>query len=757
MTHGISFCLALGLSVVSSHAYAQHPKAAPQPEGAAVAPVTPAPHHTKPNHDPAAATAPATTGTAEVITSTEAIYPHILPKSSPCPLPGTATGVAVEHGLITEISEILSDTSPAARANHTRELAKLYGTDARTCPALLYIAENDDNAEVSEAAMKALAELHGSAQHHPAYALAQLALFSNQRGVRLRAVKVLGDMEDPVAGEVLHALAIDTKQSNDLRRHAISSLKTHYPTIIKRNDIPELTGEYWLPVVGGALAGGYTLYSAGLYSPRSSGPIVGAIAGAALGGAAGFALSDKLTMRQSALLMSAMGWGIYEGNIATRAIVNHPKYNTAVAGGVLGQAIAIGSAALAMNALDYRLGDLATINLAGIAATNAAAGIVRLAMHDEHDTRGKHGIILGAGLLGVGVAGAVSKRLHFTVNDQFLLGFGAIEGAILGSFVPRLFDSKDLVGGIQAGSAVGFLVAGAVSQFVEITPRTSGTMLAMSFYGELLGAGVPLWIRSTRPVAYAGGVIAGSVGLVAGALLAPKLKYDGGDLVLMPMATVLGLTHGLGIGLAALQKDIFASTDQMIGFSLGAAGLAGAGSMILSQWLDVSAESMALATSGIFWGGWMGAWWGKQAGWDFTKIIRTTMISMDVGLATSVILSLPWLHVDPWVPRGANLGGVAGAGLGSLLAAMGTRDSDKIMQANVYGSAAGLLLGGALGAAWAYSRPPQQRALSKDSVQTSQTGSSLWWNRFRGFSVSPYITPRGQMDGTIFVAEFDPI
>jgi len=159
---------------------------------------------------------------------------------------------------------------------------------------------------------------------------------------------------------------------------------------------------------------------------------------------------------------------------------------------------------------------------------------------------------------------------------------------------------------------------------------------------------------------------------------------------LVGLGTALGFWHGLAFGVSTPSLD----ADQAAGLTLLGVSVGGLGSLALSQTLHLSNTEVLALGGGAFWGTWFTTWAGVLAK-DPDTDLRWAVLAGDAGLAGGALLVG---KVDARRIGVANLGGLAGAGLASLGAALATRDNYKVVAANVIGSALGLAGGAVLAA-----------------------------------------------------------
>jgi hypothetical protein len=158
--------------------------------------------------------------------------------------------------------------------------------------------------------------------------------------------------------------------------------------------------------------------------------------------------------------------------------------------------------------------------------------------------------------------------------------------------------------------------------------------------------------------------------------------------------------------------------------ALGAA-LGAAVAMPLAQVMSPTSTQVLALTGGAFWGTWFAAWSVALTEVAEPTGLRLTLAASDVGLATAALLVSPLLNVDARRIGVANLGGLAGAGLASLAAALATRNNDAVITANLIGSGAGLIGGAILASSLTLSPVPAAAAASPRVAARSTWGQLM--------------------------------
>jgi hypothetical protein len=380
--------------------------------------------------------------------------------------------------------------------------------------------------------------------------------------------------------------------------------------------------------------------------------------------------------------------------------------------GLLGEGAALGAAIATRKSMRYTGGDVAVIDLAGLTAVDLAGGA--LLMGQGHNMQVGRGVLVAGGLLGLGAGALLAPHLTFARSDVALAADTAYEGLSLGFLAGKAFAATDRrVGGASLlGLGAGVASGVALAQVTDYDSSDVMFVFAVGSYGKVLGLSVPM-LADARDPALATGTLVGSViSLGAAHLLRQKLEFNSGAVPFVVLSTAVGYWHGLALGRA----DSNLNERQQTGAILLGAAAGGLLAMPLVQVISpTSTEVLALA-GGAFWGTWFAAWGAALANSDESKTWRLTLAASDVGLATAAVLVSPLCGVDSRRIGVANLGGLAGAGLASLAAALASKNNDTVITANLIGSGAGLVGGAILAASLELSPLPARGAGTSYSV-----------------------------------------
>ncbi len=610
-------------------------------------------------------------------------------------------------------------------------------TDPRAVPPLSFLLQRDRDPAVRAAAAFAL----GRMPYDTFDRRGEQALLATARSpveaseVRLAAIEALRWVGSDEVATPLRELYTSATEPEQIRAAAKAALAARWPAELeKRVPVVDDRSGRSLLIAGGTLLGSFTLGAVGALGRNDAGTVIGVLGGAVTGGitASYLTRSGEITKAQASWMVSAGVWGAGIGMTTAGSFQRDPDHRFVLSLGLIGEGIAFGAAYATRRSMTYSSSDIAETNGIGLLAVDLALGGLLIA--DPASSRTWLGTVTLASVAGLASGLVLSPTLRFSDRDSSLVALGAYEGLWLGSLAPTAWFSPvdDAHDGAGALLGVGFGILGtaALAQITEVPKRTSGLMWLMGTYGKLLGYSLPLLTRDDD-VSDARGVFVGSVaGLAGGAVVADHLKLSAGDGTLIALGTIVGGWHGLGLGIAAGYDDRKLGGLTLLGTSVGGLASIGASQAIKLETTDVQALA-----GGLFWGTWFSAWGAALADMELEPALRLTVYAGDAGLALSGLLVSPAIDLDPRRLGVAYLGGVSGAALASLGAALATRDNDTLITANLIGSAAGLAVGALVGSRMKMSpRRPRGAAVAA----ASGTSDRSW---LRAPVVSPMIVP----------------
>lgn len=257
-------------------------------------------------------------------------------------------------------------------------------------------------------------------------------------------------------------------------------------------------------------------------------------AGLALGGVLASSAFWQPSASDVALISYSMLAGnVLGGGIPMLAAGHDGRKAGQIAAGLAGPAFAVAGGLLA-NRLDWKLdvGDMVFVGLGGAFALWQGAGWSAFAegrghVPDSWRLWGGPLTVTGLGLMGL-MAGA--QKLELSGWRVSWLYSGAAWGAWLGGFGSHVFggDGYDTLAAALGGSAAGLAASALMlSPVFDVSPNTLAWASVFGVAGATVGSMVAVFgfglDSPGRPIATAN-VIGSSLGLVGGALLAPRLS-----------------------------------------------------------------------------------------------------------------------------------------------------------------------------------------------------------------------------------------
>ncbi|HEV8320179.1 MAG TPA: FTR1 family protein, partial [Myxococcota bacterium] len=632
-----------------------------------------------------------------------------------------------DRDLLAEVVALFAPGDPAPRARAAAALAAR--ADARAAGPLA-AALRDADPSVRLAATDALGRFPLDAVRD---ALAARARDERETtGVRRAALGALAAHADAASGEALLALRDDRHLDRALRETASTLLAEAYPELAARAPTgPGRRAGLGLMLPASGALGAYALAAVGALSPS---PVLGVAVGIPAGALIGLGTAYLLTRGRDVSVGDAFwlmhsGWlgvyaGIMLGALFTPESADPELYDRiVVAAGLGGEAAGLMATFLLRHEHPYDAADVGLMNLGAASGAAVGLGATLLALEGAGIRDIYLGTTFGGSVALYSAAALLTRDLHFGGGDIALAALATVEGGWLGAWLPTAFTGdptfERTVGGILLGAGASFALAVAAGQFVDLRPRTVGMSFLLSVYGAFLGASVPLFVRGGLLQQAAASMLAGSVaGAAIGIMTGDAIRLRGGDASFLALGSAWGLWQGFGFAVYADLVSVGGLEDHQIVASTflglaagGLLGLAGANLLPLSPW-----DAVALG-AGAGWAVWFAAWGGAflQARPDQTLL--AALVAGDGGLAATAVLLLPLLHVNPLAIGVASAGGLAGAGLGSVIGlfVVGDRDARTLIGFDLAGTAAGLV-GGAILSAFLHLPYPERTARRAESA-----------------------------------------
>lgn len=531
--------------------------------------------------------------------------------------------------------------------------------------------------------------------------------------VRVASIEALRSLGGDDSGQALRQIYISRTEPEAVRTAARAALAARWPDQLAALPPAELDRSGRQGLMGGSmLLGSYTLGAVGALGKNDAGTVIGVLGGAVTGGvtAAYLTRSGEITKAQAGWMVSAGTWGAVLGMTTAASIQRDPDHRFVLSLGLIGEGTAFATAFATRKNLRYSAADVAEINAAGVLAVDLAIGGLLLAPQQDDDRVG-FGVTTAAAVAGLAAGLGLAGDMRFTDRDGTMIALAAYEGTILGALAPGAWfspvaDDRYYGAGVLLGGGLAIGGAAVAAQYLEVPARHSGMMWLFGSYGKLLGYSVPLLTKAEGTPHDQRGVFLGSIaGLATGAAVASELDdMEAGDAGLVALGTTLGAWHGLGLAIAADESDRRLGGWFTLGTSAGGLGAIG-----LSRAMKLDTKDVQALAGGFFWGTWFSAWTAVLRDVDEAPALRLTIAAGDAGLAIGGLLVSPVLDIDPRKVGLAYLGGLSGSAFASLAVALATRDNDKLIGANLIGSAAGLGIGAVIASNWKFSpRTPRR-------------------------------------------------
>src|SRR5262249_32366052 len=135
--------------------------------------------------------------------------------------------------------------------------------------------------------------------------------------------------------------------------------------------------------------------------------------------------------------------------------------------------------------------------------------------------------LLGAGVAGTIVGGALHRRIELASADAPLLTLAGAEGTWLGAWIPSLLDdptTRQRVGALALGSFGGVGLATVASPFLHLDADFAVNAAALNVLFAGAGAGAGALVSTSDKAPVWGLLAAGSAGFIAGGALHRRIE-----------------------------------------------------------------------------------------------------------------------------------------------------------------------------------------------------------------------------------------
>jgi len=308
--------------------------------------------------------------------------------------------------------------------------------------------------------------------------------------------------------------------------------------------------------------------------------------------------------------------------------------------------------------------------------------------------------MLGGSAVGLGLGTMVQQAWEPTpASVAFATVIGA-ESAWIGGWLPTALDWDEPDGNIRttlhAGVAGGLLY----DHHQPLDEKTIGMLAYGGLLGNAFGAGVPMLATSDDEQVIAATMLpVGVAGMVAGGVVADDVELSDGDKAMIAVGTGMTMLESTAIGQVMYIEGIWCDERlQAEGLVLTTGALAGTGFTHLATRTEPAMVDMFFLASSAAWGAWYGAM--VPIGFDMnlsdSAHILSTTFAADAFLAGGGLALAKVDGFESWQTAIPQLGGVAGATVGSLAIAMFSEEENEVALGAVIGSTAGLGVGSLL-------------------------------------------------------------
>lgn len=620
------------------------------------------------------------------------------------------------------------------RQDDAQRVAAAEALGLRADPSFIpffYNAVHVAPAPVKVAALQAL-------RSTPTPEVTEIASWALERGptdeVRRAAMDLLADIPEDAAGEVLYTFALNPDQPEALRAAAIAALEAGHAALLEARGrpTPPVKGsgpEASLGIAANGVAGGILLSSIGVWGQTDAGIVIGAVGGSLVGVGTGvtYALTRPVSVAQNLQYAGGVGWGLELAVLSTQAIYGdrYPDGREEV-GALLRAAGVAGGAGLALARFkaDPDPVDVVELNLSMLLGQQIGFGLAHVALDRGYgygdvawdlDTQPRMAAALGATALGAGAGWWLRDAWQLDGGDAAFATATGLEMLWLGSWLPIAVTGQGHLGAPRLGWAGGTAAALAFSEWQAPSLARTGAMSYSFLAGTALGAGLPLLARSEDDRTIAGTMLGvGAAGAVGGYLVGDLLDMDGGSYTTLAVGLPITVAELVSLAYILDMRGVV-EDGQIPGIILAGGGVGAAGLLGLTQLIEPSPGEAVVAGSGAVWGAWYGVLTPLALGLELEgdQYVLSALGAGDALMAAAIVAQSDRIGLDPRSTLFPQIGGVGGATLGALGAALFTGDSQTIAGGAVLGSLLGfgggalveLRVGSRRQAAWALPRP----------------------------------------------------
>jgi hypothetical protein len=678
-----------------------------------------------------------------------------------------------------ESSATLLDDRQDQEARMEAATALATGGDERGIPFLRAAAISRDP-DLQRAALRAMQSF---SPEEAASLSAAVATGRFGSGLQEEAISLLQAQQHPEAALRLWAIAGDESGGNRLRAQALGALRESYPEFLAEKGDPEgvrgIFGSIAATAANG-VAGGFALHSVGVWGKTEAGEVIGGMGGAVIGVGTGalYALQSPVSDGQGLYYASGIATGLTAGTLAGFAVsgqqYGESRRNLEAALRVAG--LGAGgwytyqnldrnpsvSDVLEMDGATY-LGAQVAVGIADLVRDHGypedlwndnteythAAGAVweEEQFRAEHSDTGVDSVVALAGMAaGLGVGHVLVEDWNPTAADLGVAGVLAAEGALVGLLLPGVIFEEDGWEKMEgtARTAIHAAVIGGLAYGHQhgVEARHAGIGAFGLGVGNILGLGIAMLSNpeDEARVIQAGALIGGVLGTPLAIRAADHTSWNGGDVSMIAVGMGLAAWESAALAYVAEEKwDLYADSIQVAGTIETAIAGSGLGLALLAHRIDPDPAKMLFLGTSTAWGAYYGALLPIALDTEGTTpdYVLTILTASDLALAAGAFAVSDKGFLDVQDTLLSQLGGVAGATLGSLAVTLGTEDGPAIATGALAGSTLGMV-GGAL---WTRSR----KAKGKEAVNLHLPVPQLNVPGSWGLTVQPMPGPDGNI------------
>ncbi len=565
---------------------------------------------------------------------------------------------------------------------------------------LLLGAAQDRNLAVQSAAVEGLTRL-GAVEE-----LEWLVGHGRPIHIAHEAVVALEGLGTPEAGQALFWIATGEQAPRELRMAAQEALERSYPEILDEQGRPQASssgGGITGAAIGNAILSGTALSTVGVLGQTDAGAGIGIYGGAGIGAGSAilYGLNNPVSTADGTRYASSVGWGLANGVVLGSAMFYNdrgPAYDNRTA---LMRTVGVSlGAGQAWWAYQNNLTDVHNVwesNGAAWLGTGSALGLAIMATDGQAGDNGQALLFSASAGSITGLAAQAAIREHWdpAPPDIALASIVAFNGGWTAGWLPYVARDPDPVQGrVLFGTHATAAIGLGAAHVLEPTWKQDAVMLWGSALGYSLGAGVPLLVGQDDETVVQAMLPMGLFGAGAGYAMGAGSEWSTGDKTMLGVGVPVLTLQALGYGVVLESKTTGFDDTQVPGLMLVGLGASGLGLSALSQRWDPSAGQMLFMGTGALWGAWYGVLTPVALDLDgeAEDLLLITLLASDTGLIATGVGTYA-LGIEPRSTVAPQIGGLAGATVGSLGVGLVNGGAQPVAAGAVIGSVLGFVGG----------------------------------------------------------------